>query len=308
MPGAVPQSRLCREGKNVSDGLRKYALQILSGPKQGSLIPLSEQAEFVIGRSADVELTLAEEMVSRRHARLVAAGGELMIADLGSTNGTFVNGEKVAEAPLHEGDRILIGTTVLVLIARGEPSLRSGGAMSGRIEEVSLPDLLQLFQQSQKTGTLTLRDGDALGKIHLRQGRIIHATCGEGGIPAEKAVYRLLSWTHGDFELRPREEEAFPEELKESTASFLMEGVRQIDEMRRLEPELPANGATITLAKPLPSLRDLAPEELDLLQLIHQAPTLSKILDQTRESDLETAERIVSLRERGYLLYEPAKG
>lgn len=286
----------------MTDGLQRYALQILSGPRQGGLFTLSSDSEVVIGRSAEADLILAEEMVSRKHATLIAHAGELLLRDRGSTNGTFVNGERVEEVVLQEGDRILIGTTILVVIAGRELS-RSSGAMGGRLEEVPLTDLLQFFHQSHKSGTLVLYGSDGLGKIHLRGGNIVHASLGDLEMPAEKAIYRLLTWQRGAFELMP-EEEDFDGELKESTASFLMEGMRQLDELRRLEPELPLNGSEITLASPLPPLQDLAPEELDLLRLVHDHRELREILDRSPEPDLTAAERIVALRNKGYLNYE----
>jgi len=76
----------------------------------------------VIGRSRELDMVLFEDMVSRKHARLTLTPDQIIIADLGSTNGTFVNGEKVRRAQLKEGDRILIGTSILKLVAVARPA------------------------------------------------------------------------------------------------------------------------------------------------------------------------------------------
>jgi Protein of unknown function (DUF3662)/Inner membrane component of T3SS, cytoplasmic domain len=68
----------------------------------------------VIGRSPEATLQLADTGVSRRHAELAPVGGAWWVADLGSTNGTAVNGRPVTRAELADGDRLELGTTVLV--------------------------------------------------------------------------------------------------------------------------------------------------------------------------------------------------
>ncbi|HOU92273.1 MAG TPA: FHA domain-containing protein, partial [Polyangiaceae bacterium] len=92
---------------------RPLALRFISGKYQGGEFPLEEGKEIVVGRSSELDMVLVEEMVSRRHARILMKEGAITIQDLGSTNGTFVNGEKIRRASLREGDRVLIGTSIL---------------------------------------------------------------------------------------------------------------------------------------------------------------------------------------------------
>ncbi len=70
-----------------------------------------------IGRGPDSDLVLADARVSRLHARIAPRGGRLVLVDLGSTNGTAVNGAPVREIVLGPGDRIVLGATVLLVEA-----------------------------------------------------------------------------------------------------------------------------------------------------------------------------------------------
>src|SRR5688572_30806200 len=158
-------------------GGRSYVLRFISGKYQGGEFPIVNDKPIIVGRSSDLDMVLVEDMVSRKHARITMQQDQIWIEDLGSTNGTFVNGEKIKRARLKEGDRVLIGTSILKVIAGDGP--RDGAdpkqnlenvasqrrtsqarSMSGSIEEVPLPDLLQLFGTSKKNGVLVIRTDD----------------------------------------------------------------------------------------------------------------------------------------------------
>jgi hypothetical protein len=83
----------------------------------GTVRPLT--GTMVIGRGAEADLQLADTGVSRRHAELRVVGSEVEVRDLGSTNGTWVNGRRVDSAPLRDGDRVTVGTTELVVRTAG---------------------------------------------------------------------------------------------------------------------------------------------------------------------------------------------
>lgn len=93
---------------------RRPTLLVVSGRNTiGKMLPLS--GEMVLGRHPKADLPLDEEGVSRKHAALrVAADGSVIIRDLGSTNGTFVNGERVYELVLKDGDKIQIGGVTIL--------------------------------------------------------------------------------------------------------------------------------------------------------------------------------------------------
>src|SRR5580693_457053 len=100
---------------------RSYVLRFISGKYQGGEFPVVPEKQIFVGRSSDLDMVLVEDMVSRKHAKIAMQADQIWIEDLGSTNGTFVNGEKIKRARLKEGDRVLIGTSILKLIAGDAP-------------------------------------------------------------------------------------------------------------------------------------------------------------------------------------------
>src|SRR4051794_21841601 len=80
---------------------------------------------LVVGRAADADLTLADPFLSRRHSRFYRAGSAVYIEDLGSRNGTLLNGQKVLEpSPLAVGDTIKISGSLLTLQEEAPPAHR----------------------------------------------------------------------------------------------------------------------------------------------------------------------------------------
>src|ERR1700749_1089564 len=98
-------------------GGRSFVLRFISGKYQGGEFPIVNDKPIIVGRSSDLDMVLVEDMVSRKHARITMQQDQIWIEDLGSTNGTFVNGEKIKRARLKEGDRGLIGTSILKVIS-----------------------------------------------------------------------------------------------------------------------------------------------------------------------------------------------
>lgn len=280
--------------------------------------------ELIVGRSNDIDIVLIEDMVSRRHARILLQDDSLIIEDLGSTNGTFVNGEKVRRARLKEGDKVLIGTSIIrvaleesaseVTVASAKLKLQDSATMrrthnnqvrtmAGSLSEISLVDLLQLFSTSRKSGILVVRRDEDAGRIHLRRGVIVHATLNESAeIPSLKTMYRLLTWQHGTFELDPPDDREFSDALDRPTEVILMEGMRQMDELERLSVSMPSLTAHLSIPSPLtPPLSELSANELDILQLAFNHGHVEAVMDRSQCSDLEASEILIKLLSAGYL-------
>ncbi|MFO8073437.1 MAG: DUF4388 domain-containing protein [Polyangia bacterium] len=307
--------------------MSKLALRFISGKYKGGEFVLPLGRDVIVGRSSDVDVVLMEDMVSRRHAVLRVDGDHVALKDRGSTNGTFVNGEKVSESVVGKGDRILIGTSIMKVVEAGDEAsptqTREGGSpretggyqdlgrttmhsgarsMTGTIAEVPLPDLIQLFSTSKKTGTLLVNREGVIGKIHLDKGRIIYASLSDSPeLPPTKAMYRILAWEDGTFELLGPEPHTFPDRIDMPTEHLLMEGLRQLDEMRHMESKLPPMEAQIELAVPIePRLRDLGDDELDVLQLAINRGTVRDVVD-AGVSDVDTANALATLIRKRYL-------
>lgn len=90
----------------------RVTLTMLAGPNAGQVFAL-DRTEHLLGRGGDADLWLEDGGVSRRHARIsVRADGTFLIEDLGSTNGTFLDGERVGSAELRPGDRVQVGPNI----------------------------------------------------------------------------------------------------------------------------------------------------------------------------------------------------
>ncbi len=87
-------------------------LQVLSGPRQGTSIPLDADVVLVVGRKR-AELLIDDPLVSGRHCQFSWREGKVVLKDLGSTNGTMVNGARIERQPLKPGDQIQMGRLVL---------------------------------------------------------------------------------------------------------------------------------------------------------------------------------------------------
>ncbi len=91
-----------------------YQITMRSGPTPGKTYPL-RQEETLLGRDLANDIVINDAEVSRRHARLILREGSMYAEDLGSTNGTFLNGERISGAQeLRPGDVITLGDSIVL--------------------------------------------------------------------------------------------------------------------------------------------------------------------------------------------------
>jgi two-component system cell cycle response regulator len=86
---------------------------VMAGSNLGQMYKL-DKALLLIGRGDKADLRLVDDGISRDHARIVNENGQMVLEDLGSTNGTYCNGTRVTRQPLSEGDKILLGSTTIL--------------------------------------------------------------------------------------------------------------------------------------------------------------------------------------------------
>ncbi len=95
--------------------IQNYRLSMRSGPTPGKIFPL-EQEEIFVGRDLANDVPVNDPEVSRRHARFIMQADGIVLEDLGSTNGTFVNGQRLATPQvLRPGDVLTFGENVTML-------------------------------------------------------------------------------------------------------------------------------------------------------------------------------------------------
>jgi pSer/pThr/pTyr-binding forkhead associated (FHA) protein len=103
-------------GAGQQSGDRGAMLRVLRGFYEGLEVPI-DRDRLVIGRGGDADLAIAEPTMSRLHAAIEREGDGLTLQDLGSTNGTRVNGRRESRARLCDGDEIELGRLQMRLCA-----------------------------------------------------------------------------------------------------------------------------------------------------------------------------------------------
>ncbi|MGF1508324.1 MAG: FHA domain-containing protein [Myxococcota bacterium] len=292
---------------------QRFALRFLSGRYQGGDFEIPTDRDILIGRASTGDIVLIEDMVSRRHARVGLTSDQLFIEDLSSTNGTFVNGEKVTRTQLREGDRILIGTSILRVVLAGQwsqPMLQvphqpePGAQAAGTLEQVSVPDLLQLFGTSRRTGVLQLEGEGHQGRIYFRDGDLYYAAFDENhDLGPMKALCRLVGWRSGSYAFGPSSGESdFMLELEDSTENLVTSAIHEHTEFERLRQQLPSMEDHFDVPRPLPGLLSGLPvRDLEVFQLVYDCRRLDHILDRSPSTDFETAASLLRLVDLGFI-------
>jgi pSer/pThr/pTyr-binding forkhead associated (FHA) protein len=315
---------------------KSYILKFITGKFVGGIFNIPSQGELVIGRGSDSDITISEDNVSRRHAKLIVEqGNHIYIEDLGSTNGTFINGERIQRTTLMEGDRILIGTSILKLVSLQEearPSRRITGdgarptrktpeptatgrtmitgshhlskALEGVLGEIPLTDVIQMCSSTKKSGVLNLEWVNRSANIYIKGGSIIYAAYKDlFDMPARKALFRLMGLNEGKFTLLQYvDPPEFAELIKQPTEFLIMEGIRRLDEQNALEKDMKLRGAKLQFAFPLPGpLKKLEQEEMDIFQMLYNAVPYELLLDMSPYEDLETVQVVKKLIDLKYI-------
>jgi CheY-like chemotaxis protein len=133
--------------------------------------------------------------------------------------------------------------------------------VEGKLSQIPLTDLLQLFHMNRRTGTIELARRETgrpeeSGTLFLREGNLVQATV--GSVDGEKALFRLLAWREGSFAFTPNRPRVAARILA-PTRALLMEGMRQLDEWERVRGSLPPLDARVAPSHPggSPPPRDL---------------------------------------------------
>ena len=97
---------------------QEYQITMRSGPAPGKTFPI-EQEETVLGRDLANDIAISDPEVSRRHSRFMIREGSVFVEDLGSTNGTFLNGERISSPlQLRSGDVLTLGESIVLIFSK----------------------------------------------------------------------------------------------------------------------------------------------------------------------------------------------
>jgi pSer/pThr/pTyr-binding forkhead associated (FHA) protein len=210
-------------------------------------VQLRPEGSVVIGRSRSCNLRLPSADASRRHAEIVGTNGGFLLRDLRSTNGTFLNGERVEERPLKPGDRITIGGDTLTFCQVEAPVERASASsgedktilverpalsqqtFQGSLAEIPTFAVLQILEMGRKSGALVIESEQGPGRLWLAAGAPVHAeTKTQKGFDAAVAVVNMTS---GRFTFEPQSD-APEHTIQASVTELLLEASRIQDEAK----------------------------------------------------------------------------
>lgn len=212
--------------------------------------------EVILGRSAECALQLPAAGASRRHASVGWSNGAVVLRDLGSTNGTYLNGQRVSqETALRSGDRIRIGgleilyccveagtavsnspvevdgSSTVVSFWPGTGS-SPAEALRGDLQKVPLFAVLQMLEMGRQSGCLAVETSGGEGYLWLEEGRIVHAEgAKKSGLAAALAIAQANA---GRFDFAPGS--PTPERtVSASVTEVILEATRLLDEESAVE-------------------------------------------------------------------------
>ncbi len=172
-------------------------------------------------------------------------------------------------------------------------------SFQGSIQELPVPDIIQLVSVSGKTGMFTLVRGAERGYIYLKNGQMVHARLGD--LTGEEAVYALAIWSSGDFQFTPAEE---PDHvtIEKSNTSLLMEAARRLDEWKVLSRKIPGvDHVPVLLPREAAEPVTLSPIEWNLIIKIDGRRTIEEVARVLETSSFETSKILYGLVTAGLI-------
>lgn len=196
-------------------------------------VPITPQAPLIrIGRVGG-QIVLPHKEVSRRHAAIRLEGDQLLLNDLGSSNGTYLNHLLLrAPATVFPGDEISIGPYTLNLepaetVEDSRETTAISSVLSGDVAQVPLDEVFRDLEFNQRTGVLELRSKRRQGRLDLAEGRPCAAAFED--LRGAEAMVAMLSLKTGRFLFTPGRQAAKPP-LAMSLTVAILDWARAMDE------------------------------------------------------------------------------
>jgi Domain of unknown function (DUF4388) len=176
-------------------------------------------------------------------------------------------------------------------------------SFQGSIQELPVPDIIQLVSVSAKTGMFTLIRGAERGYIYLKGGQMVHARVGE--LTGEEAIYALAIWNSGDFQFTPNEQPDTAT-IEKSNTSLLMEAARRLDEWKVLSRKIPGmEYVPRFLRRDVAEPVTLSPVEWNLVIAMDGKKSLAEIARGMGTSAFDTAKVVYGLITSGLVEMRP---
>lgn len=166
---------------------------------------------------------------------------------------------------------------------------------AGRVADMPVVDVIQTIEISRKSGVIQfVSERGRQAAIYFRDGKVIDAEAGT--LQGEDAVYRLLTWSEGEFEVVFRTVRR-REVITVSSQGLLMEGMRRLDEWSRLLEQLPplTHRFEVDTAELATRLADVPDDNNRILRLMDGKRTLLEVIDASDFGDLECLQVIARL-------------
>lgn len=180
--------------------------------------------------------------------------------------------------------------------------------IEGNLAQMSLVDILQIFSMNKKSGALVVRREETFeeGMIFLKNGRVINATAGIA--KGEKALYRMIGWSSGKFEYIPKDFNP-GDNVAKAVDSLLMEGMRQIDEWKRMDDEFPPMEAVVALKiDPSRIPKNLRPMTKEVISLLSYYKKVEDIVNNSIYSDYDVMMTLYTLISKGVIEVSAKEG
>lgn len=218
----------------------------LCSPILGEPYPVGPGEPVVIGRGQDTTLMFPVKAISRRHTRIRYNGRKHIVEDLGSTNGTWLNGQPIQVAPLQDGDVLAIGPFEIRVAAAAAPADSQDGVsgeetcvvamapftVTADLAQITASEIAQLLELNARSGQLIFQDEqEDTGVLVFERGRIIHAQ--QGGRSPREAALSLLQSTQGWVSFLGAPPTPTPATIQDPTARLLLEAAQRRDESAR---------------------------------------------------------------------------
>jgi CheY-like chemotaxis protein len=180
---------------------------------------------------------------------------------------------------------------------------------AGSLNDMGVVDLIQTIEIGRKTGVIHFSSSDKppkTGSIYCRNGKVIDAKLGK--LEGEKAVYRLLLWNNGSFEIDFQASLKHADRISLSSQGLLMEGMRRVDEWGRMLEQLPSLDTMfeVDYHELADRLGEIPDEVNSILRLFDGKRSLLQVVDDSDFDDLEALGIISKLYFEG-MIYDASK-